>query len=247
MGKFLDRFKDKTKNGAKKINELAAKQINYDNNNNGKLHKRNNQVEDITSDDEDNFNDEEEYNEQDGYNDDFNDDVAIQSAQKPESFHHFILDNQYKDLELDIRGYKEIKDKDTQQWKTIRKKNHCFTDEQAEMLVRKVQSNLSPDIKLGKINKEHFGSIMDSIFKHLLRFIRRMMEYEMGHFGSYDEQGRMKSQAVDIFENIYRRIYANYSRSIGGSENQATHESVKGQESLQSGERDYTDRNRGYS
>lgn len=244
MGKFLDRFKDKAKNGTKKINRFAEQRANSERINNKRFNRDEDKVGDLTGEDEDDNYEDENFNE-DYYNNNlFDDDVAIQSAQKPESFHHFILDNQYKDLELDIRGYKEVKDKETQQWKTIRKKNHCFTDEQAEMIVRKVQSNLSPDIKLSRISKDHFGTIMDSIFKNLLRFIRRMMEYEFGRFGTYDEQGRMKSQAVDIFENIYRRIYANYSRAIEGGENKATHQSVRGQESLQSGERDYTDRGR---
>ncbi len=246
MGDFFKKAKKKAKAGAEKVNTLAEEKLNSENYSNKRLRKNKNIVGDVTG--------EEEF---EGAGEDFNedyedtnfedDDVAIHSAQKPESFHHFILDNQYKDLELDIRGYKEVKNKETQQWETKRKKNHCFTDEQAEMIVRKVQSNLSPDIKLSRISKDHFGVIMDSVFKNLLRFIRRMMEYQFGAYGNYDEQGRMKSQAVDIFENIYRRIYANYSRAIEGSENKATHQSVRGQESLQSGERDYTDRGtRGY-
>ena len=39
----------------------------------------------------------------------------------------------------------------------------------------------------------------------------------------------------------------NYSRAIEAAENRATHQSVKGQESLQSGDRDYTNRNMGYN
>jgi len=38
------------------------------------------------------------------------------------------------------------------------------------------------------------------------------------------------------------RIQANYSRSIGGQENKFTHDSVKGQESLQQTDRDLSDR-----
>jgi len=55
---------------------------------------------------------------------DYNDnDVHVQVAQKPESFHHFILENQYKDLERSIRGFKDVFDKDINDWVLKRKKN----------------------------------------------------------------------------------------------------------------------------
>ena len=60
------------------------------------------------------FTGEDDYDEDygdDGF-DDFDDKVAIQPGQKSESFHHFILENQYKDLERSIRGFKDIFNKE---------------------------------------------------------------------------------------------------------------------------------------
>ena len=57
----------------------------------------------------------------------------------------------------------------------------------------------------------------------------------------------MKLQNHKIFLELWTRIQANYSRSIEGSENKQTHQSVRGQESLQSSDNDYNNRNRGYS
>jgi hypothetical protein len=79
--------------------------------------------------------------------------VGIQPAQKPESFHHFILENQYKDLEKSIRGYKDVYNKETREWETKRKESHCFTDEEAEEILRMAQTLLATDIKLSFINK----------------------------------------------------------------------------------------------
>ena len=79
--------------------------------------------------------------------------VGIQPAQKPESFHHFILENKYQDLEKSIRGYKDVYNKNTREWETKRKETHCFTDEEAEEILRTAQSLLATDIKLSFINK----------------------------------------------------------------------------------------------
>src|SRR3972149_7236750 len=55
----------------------------------------------------------------DPFSDDFydnrefgNDPVSLYPAQKPESFHFFILENQYQDLERAIRGVKDVWDKE---------------------------------------------------------------------------------------------------------------------------------------
>jgi len=164
------------------------------------------------------------------------DEVGIQPAQKPESFHHFILENQYKDLEKSIRGYKDIYDKKTQTWKTKRKAQHCFTDEESEEILRTAQSHLATDIKLGFISKEAFPKMMDAIYEELAFLFESIAEYRYGRYGkdNYELQYRMKLQNHKIFLELFTRVQANYSRAIQGQENKYTHESVKGQESLQS-------------
>lgn len=179
--------------------------------------------------------------------------VGIQPAQKPESFHHFILENQYKDLEKSIRGYKDVFNKTTREWETKRKDSHCFTDEEAEEILRTAQSLLATDIKLSFINKEVFGLRMMMIYKRIKQLFREIAEYRYGRY-SHDEQGKpkeggyakeqtMKLQNLKIFVELTERVVANYSRAIQGIENKLTHQSVSGQESLQNSER-FNDKNR---
>ena len=66
----------------------------------------------------------------------------------------------YQDIEKSIRGYKDVFNKDKQEWELKRKKVHCFTDEEAENILRTAQSLLSTDIKLGYIEKDVFGMII---------------------------------------------------------------------------------------
>ena len=213
--------------------------------------KIDNKLEGLEDKKEDNIpqdNDLDDYSRQDDdsrYNSDYNDYDGIQPSQKPESFHHFILDNQYKDLERSIRGFKDIFDKETQQWKTKRKNMHCFTDEEAEDILRTAQSHLATDIKLGFIRIDAFPLMMDAIYKQLAFLFERIAEYRYGRYGSYELQGKMKEQNLKIFLELFSRIQANYSRSIQGQENKAIHESVKGQESLQQTDKDFS-RNKGY-
>ena len=225
MGKFLDKFN-------KSMQNISNINPNYDTDKpiNNKLKRQDNKIfsQDVLDDprfDEDITNEENL--------DQRFDEVCIQQSQKPESFHHFILENKYQDLEMSIRGYKNVFDKETRQWRIVRSSQHCFTDEEAEMILRTAQSHLATDIKLGFVNKESFPVLMDTIYQELAFLFRRIAEYNYGRYGSYEKQGQMKLQNLKIFLELFTRVQANYSRSIAGIENRYTHDSVKGQESLQ--------------
>jgi len=261
MGKFIDRFK-KIGNATEKIEDKAS---DYYNKFSNKPKKYNDKImekppEGISADIYDGI--EEDFNEVDtkDFNDDFNelDDygIGIQPAQKPESFHHFILENKYQDLEKSIRGYKDVYNKATREWDTKRKKSHCFTDEEAEEILRTAQSLLATDIKLSFINKEVFGLRMMMLYKRLKQLFREIAEYRYGRY-SHDEKGKplkngyaieqyMKLQNLKIFVELTERVVANYSRAIQGIENKLTHQSVTSQESLQSSDR-LEDKNRRYA
>lgn len=213
MGKFLQKFK----NGIEKVDEKLMKVGKDNSTNNDNKNK-------FTDYDSEGFDD---------INSGIYNEVSIQPSQKPESFHHFILENQYKDLERSIRGFKDIYDKDTREWKIVRKQEHCFTDEEAEEILRTAQSHLATDIKLGFINKDVFGEFMQTIYDELEFLFESIAEYRYGRYGSYEKQAEMKLQNHKIFLELFTRIQANYSRSIQGQENKYTHDSVKGQESLQ--------------
>jgi len=228
MGRYLDKFKKSAVKVDRKIAEMSRDKTPPKKF--GAFANDNDDKEDMGSYDE--FPEEYAEDMDNDFNDRF-DDMSIQPAQRPESFHHFILENQYKDLERSIRGFKDIFDKETQQWKTIRKKEHCFTDEESEEILRTAQSHLATDIKLGRINKEVFGELMNAIYEEIAFLFESIAEYRYGRYGSYEKQYEMKLQNHKIFLELFTRIEANYSRAIGGMENKYTHDSVKGQESLQ--------------
>jgi len=171
------------------------------------------------------------------------DNYNLYPAQKPESFHFFILENQYKDLERLIRGVKDVWDKPNQKWVIKRKDKHCFTDEESEEIVRTAQSHLSSDIKLATFSREEYPIIMNSIYQQIWILFKEIMDYRFGRFGNITKQLTMKQQAVNIFNVLMMRIKANYSRAVEGNENKQTHNSVKGQESLQQTERKEFNRN----
>lgn len=79
-----------------------------------------------------------------------------------------------------------------------------------------------------------------AIYKRLDELFYSISEYRYGRYGNEDRQYQMKLQNRKIFLELWTRVQANYSRAIQGQENKYTHDSVKGQESLQqSGREDY--------
>lgn len=231
MGKYLEKFKQRASNIDKKIATISKDNPKQNPNFQGADAWTDSPEGDMFEDDFNNIN-----NNLNNYNDPYND-VGITPAQKPESFHHFILENQYKDLERSIRGFKDVYNKDTQEWEIKRKEEHCFTDEEAEEILRTAQSHLATDIKLGFVSKEAFPLLMDAIYKELAFLFESIAEYRYGRYGKEDKQYQMKLQNHKIFLELFTRVQANYSRSIQGTENKFTHNSVRGQESLQSSER----------
>jgi len=233
MGKYLEKFKS----GFKKVDKRLADLENRKNDNN--FNQNNNSMENTNDFDE--FGDFDEFNNKrnnNNFNDPFFDEVGAPKSQKPESFHHFILDNQYRDLERSIRGFKDIWNKDTKEWVTVRKKEHCFTDEESEEILRTAQSHLATDIKLGFIKIDSYPLLMDAIYQEVAFLFESIAEYRYGRYGSYEKQYEMKLQNHKIFLELFTRIQMNYSRAIQGTENKLTHDSVKGQESLQNSDRD---------
>jgi len=252
MGKYLDKFKKGAKKGVKKADqkikdwqkdEPKKKDFGAYDNAEG--------VGDVGDYDDTEGYDESAEDKLDNYGEDNDryDDMGIPPAQKPESFHHFILENQYKDLERSIRGFKDVYDKEKQQWVTMRKKEHCFTDEESEEILRTAQSHLATDIKLGRINVQVYGALMDALYQEIAFIFESIAEYRYGRYNSFTKEGvltkvnfekqyEMKLQNHKIFLELFTRIEANYSRAIGGMENKMTHESVQGQESLQGGGED---------
>jgi len=252
MGKYLDKFKKAGEvgknvgiNAAERTSNFANKKMNKSNRfSSGKFRDKSINANSGMNDFDDDLEDE-DFMDVD-LDQDYNDDVHVQVAQKPESFHHFILENKYKDLEKNIRGYKDVFNKEKQEWEVKRKNLHCFTDEQSEDILRTAQSHLSTDIKLTFYSKETFGIRFLAVYEKIEYQFKRMMEYTFGRFGDEQVQGEMKAQALKIFVDLITRIEANYLMAIQGMENKRTHDAVHSQESLQSGEEGYSQAGRGY-
>ena len=242
MGKFLNKFKRGTENIGKEISNLEdnGKFDKEEKINKKRFHHKETEEDSIYNEHEEDYGYEEDSEHRDNHNEH---DVGIQQSQKSESFHHFILENKFAEIERDIRGLKDVLNKETQQWELKRKDEHCFTDEEAENIVRLVQSHLSTDIKLGWIPVDKFGETMNALYEEIEFVFERIAEYQYGRYNNkdgtlnYEKQGRMKALNHKIFLDLWVRVQANYSRSISGTENKLTHESVKGQESLQSTDR----------
>lgn len=166
-------------------------------------------------------------------NDDFDEDYKLPPAQRPESFHRFILENEYEQLEREIRGLKDVWDKYKGKYVTKKADNHCFTDEESEFIVRIVQTHLTTTIKLSTMTREQFDIKLMAIYESIQTHFKEITEYKFGRFKGYNLQMEMKRKALAIFTSIMSNIFANYSRSVEGMENKATHDSVRGQESLQ--------------
>lgn len=252
MGKYLNKFRsgkevatDMTRSVSRKANDYGNRKINQKRPfKDGKIveQRREYNGADGLDIEDDMFDDDiGDDRTSDGY-----DDVNVMPAQKPESFHHFILENKYKDLEKSIRGYKDVFDKDKQIWQVKRKATHCFTDEESEEILRTAQSHLATDIKLTFYDKKTFGIRFLAVYDKMEFLFKRIMEYRFGRFGDPKKQGQMKDQALKIFVELITRVEANYLMAIQGMENKRTHEGIQSQESLQGRGEDY-EGNRSYS
>ncbi len=221
MGKFFNRVKQVGNKISEKANEMAVIDkgpVDYED------------FDGINDDFEKNNPGEDFLNYQHGGN--------SEQTQKPESFFHFLLANQYRDLELLIRGLKLVFNKKKNKMEIKRKDRHCFTDEEAEHIVRLAESHLSTDIKLSYISLTVFPIKMLAIKESLDESFYTLADYKYGRYGSSKNQMFMKYMNHDILVVLIERIQGNYSRAIKGAENRSTHNSVKGQESLNNTDRD---------
>lgn len=255
MGRYLDNFKKKardTKDITRNVSRKASQRVDRftqerankpERFNDGKIHEKREDMIGENFDDLEGF-DDDEFSDEKDISDPYIDNIQV--AQKPASFHHFILENRYKDLEKSIRGYKDVYNGKTGEWEIKRKKEHCFTDEESEQILRTVQSHLATDIKLTFYSKDTFGTRFLAVYEKIEFLFKRMMQYRFGRHGDAKKQGEMKEQALKIFVELITRIEANYLRAIQGMENKLTHQSVQSQESLQ-GRGDEMDENKRYT
>jgi len=223
-------MKNSFMNELKKKIEKTATNIKYNNNNHDSKFKIPEEYK------EKEYKKNDSKNEDDKFEDDLNfdeDEYRLPIAQKPESFHRYILENDFRTLERQIRGLKDVWDKNEGKYVTKRKESHCFTDEEAESILRLCETHLSSGIKLSIMTKEQYDIKLMGLYQQIETHFREIMEYKFGRFKGFNLQLQMKRDAINIFSSVMFNIFANYSRAVEGRENRATHDSVKAQESLQ--------------
>ena len=94
---------------------------------------------------------------------------------------------------------KQVFNKDTQKWETKRNKQHCFTDEEAETILRTAQTHLSTDIKLSYISINNYPRMMMMLKKQLEDYFYNIADYKYGRYGDSRMQFFMKQDNHNIF------------------------------------------------
>lgn len=148
-----------------------------------------------------------------------------ETAEKSNSYFNLILDSDYKDMELDIRGLRYVSYRDNKTGKKVieleRRKNHYLSEEGAEDLLMELKGHLSSDIKLGLLKEQEFLMTMEIIRKTFIKYMRNNLE----RLGMDTEDKQRKARPLIVM--ILNRIRAVYSRSIAGSENKRSHGDIK--------------------
>ena len=143
------------------------------------------------------------------------------SSEKSNSYFNLILDSDYKDMELDIRGLRYISYTNPKTGKQIveleRRENHYLSEDGAEDLLMELKGHLSSDIKLGNLKEKEFLMTQEIIRKTFIKYIRNNLE----RLGMSTEEKQRKARPLIVM--ILNRIRAVYSRSIQGQENKRSH------------------------
>lgn len=141
-------------------------------------------------------------------------------TEKSSGYFNLILDSDYRDIELDIRGLKYVSYKDENGKEIVeleRRNNHYLSEDGAEDLLIEMKGHLSPDIKLGLLTINEFLLIQNIIRKTFIKYIRNNLE----RLGMDTEEKQRKARPLIVM--ILNRIRSVYSRSIAGTENKRSH------------------------
>jgi len=140
---------------------------------------------------------------------------------KSKNYFSLILDSDYQDIELEIRGLRYVTYRDEKTGKKIveleKKKNHYLSSSGAEYLLGTLRMNTATDLKLGLIKEDEFKQTMDIFTKNFIRFMKENLEV----LGMDTEEKQRKGVVLTI--SIINRVRSVFSRSIGGAENKRSH------------------------
>ena len=146
-----------------------------------------------------------------------------ETKEKANGYFNLILNSDYEDLELDIKGLRYVSYRDSKGKERIeleRRPNHYLSEDGSEDLLIELKGHLSSDIKLGMLKEKEFLIIQEIIRKTLIKYIRNNLE----RLGMDTEAKQRKARSLIVM--ILNRIRAVYSRSISGQENKRSHGNI---------------------
>jgi hypothetical protein len=139
---------------------------------------------------------------------------------KSSGYFNLILDSDYQDLELEIRGLRYVKRTDEKGKEKVyleKKEDHYLSDDGAEDILLELKAHLNTDIKLGFLTVDEFLQTQDIIRKSFIKYMRNNMH----RLGMDDESKQRKARTLIVM--ILMRIRSAYSRSVRGVENKRSH------------------------
>lgn len=144
-----------------------------------------------------------------------------EERKRSSSYFNLILDSDYRDIELEIKGLRYVQFIDPITGKKVveleRKENHYLSEDGAEYVLTELKLHTNPDIKLGHMTIDDYKRTMDLIQEVFSTF----MQDSMIVLGMDTEAKQRKGVLLTVA--IVNRIRAVYSRSIGGTENKRSH------------------------
>jgi len=160
----------------------------------------------------------------------------IQEIRKSNNYFNLILDSDFRDIELEIRGLRKVQFVNTETGKKTEeyelKENHYLTQDGAEFLITQLKMHTPADMKLGHLTQDEFKITMASFHEEFMDFIQDHMNI-LGMF-SFEEQNK----GLLLGLAIINRVRAVYSRSIGGTENKRSHGDITLSGNLESDKED---------
>jgi len=148
----------------------------------------------------------------------------IKVKDKNTNYFSLLLDPDYADLEMKIRGlrvYRETDEMGREILITKKVPNHFLSDEGAEDVLSELSAYLGSDMKLGVLTKDEYLMTMDILRKFMVSYISNNM-YKLG----MDTEEKQR-KAVQLINMMLIRIRQVLSRSIGGKENERSHGDIK--------------------
>lgn len=146
--------------------------------------------------------------------------LYYEEKKKSNNYFNLILDSDYKDIELEIRGLRYISYINESGKKIIELENkpdHYLNEDGAEYILTKLRMHTSSDLKLGFLTEEEFKRTMGIFTRTFIRFMKENLQ-ELGM-----DTEKKQRKGVILTVAIINRVRSVYSRSISGRENKRSH------------------------